>query len=122
MAQTAPVSDPKDMHAKFVALFNAGDVDGLMSLYEPEAVMNPSPGKEVRGTEAIGAALNGFLGLGGQIAIDTLVVFEGPGGIAMTHGAWKLTGGSMELSGKTAEVLRRQADGRWLYIIDNPWV
>ena len=27
----------------------------------------------------------------------------------------------VELSGITAEVARRQPDGRWLYVIDNPY-
>jgi ketosteroid isomerase-like protein len=93
----------------------------MLSLYEPDAVLNPTPEGPVRGKEAIRAALNGFLELGGKMAITTLAVFEGPDGIAMSHGEWSLKGESVELAGKTAEVLRRQADGRWLYLIDNPW-
>jgi ketosteroid isomerase-like protein len=111
----------KDMHTKFTALFNAGDIEGLLALYEPDATLNPSPEGPVRGKDAIRAALQGFLALGGKISIQTLSTFEGPGGIGLTHGEWTLKGGSMELAGKTAEVLRRQPDGTWLYVIDNPW-
>ncbi len=109
------------MHAKFELLFNAGDVEGLLDLYEPEAILIPSPEGPVRGRDGIRAALAGFLALGGRITIATRAVFEGPDGIALTHGDWSLQGGTTELAGKTAEVLRRRPDGRWLYIIDNPW-
>ena len=109
------------MHAKFESLFNAGDVEGLLGLYEPDAILNPSPEGPVRGHEAIGAALKGFLAIGGKMTVTTRSVFEGPDGIALTHGEWSLTGGSKDLAGNTAEVLRRQPDGRWLYVIDNPW-
>jgi ketosteroid isomerase-like protein len=113
--------DLNDLHAKFSALFNAGDIDGLVALYEPDATLNASPDGPIRGHEAIRAALNGFLALGGKMSIKTVAAFEGPGGIALTQGEWELKGGSMELKGKTAEVLRQQADGTWRYVIDNPW-
>jgi ketosteroid isomerase-like protein len=108
------------MHALFTSLFNAGDLDRLVALYEPQAVLIPGP-EPVRGTDAIRTALRGFLDLGGSISIRTTAVFEGPG-IALLHGEWSLNGGTTELAGKSAEVLRRQPDGRWLYVVDNPWV
>jgi ketosteroid isomerase-like protein len=108
------------MHAKFEALFNAGDLEGLVALYEPDAILNPSPDRTARGTAAIRATMQEFLALGGKIRIITTAVFEGSG-IALTHGDWALTGGNVELAGKTAEVLRQQPDGQWLYVIDNPW-
>ena len=93
-----------------------------VGLYEADAVLHPSPGETVHGKDAIRASLNGFLSIGGEFSLTTLATFEGPDGVALTHGAWELKGGSADLGGKTAEVLRRQPDGRWLYIIDNPWV
>jgi ketosteroid isomerase-like protein len=122
MAETAGVFELRDLHATFASLFNAGDVEGLVGLYEADAVLHPSPGETVHGKDAIRASLNGFLSIGGEFSLTTLATFEGPDGVALTHGAWELKGGSADLGGKTAEVLRRQPDGRWLYIIDNPWV
>jgi ketosteroid isomerase-like protein len=40
---------------------------------------------------------------------------------------WTLTGGTdpdgnpVELSGRATEVLRRQDNGSWLVVIDDPW-
>ncbi len=108
------------MHTQFQSLFNAGDLNGLVALYEPDAVLNLPQGT-VRGHAAIREALNGFLSVGGKVSLTEAGVLEGPGGIALTHCTWKLTGGSVELGGKTAEVPRRQPDGNWLYLIDNPY-
>ena len=122
MTESAIALNVRDMHARFESLFNSGDIEGLLDLYEPYAILHPSPGQAVTGKEAIRTALSGFIGLGGKITVTTLTVFERGDGIALTHGEWSLKGGSTELAGKTAEVLRCQPDGRWLYIIDNPWV
>ena len=48
------------------------------------------------------------------------------GDIALLCAQWHLTGTgpdgqSVVLNGKTAEVVQRQPDGRWLYLIDNPY-
>jgi ketosteroid isomerase-like protein len=47
------------------------------------------------------------------------------GNIALLHAQWHLTGTGPDgqpvaLSGRTAEVVQQQPDGRWLYLIDNP--
>src|SRR5688572_3944876 len=120
---TKPFGAPavRDMHATFESLFNARDVDGLVALYEPDAILNASPEAPATGKDSIRAAIQAFLAIGDTIRITTRSVFEAEG-IALTHGDWTLKGGTTELTGKTAEVLRRQPDGRWLYVIDNPWV
>ncbi len=47
------------------------------------------------------------------------------GDIAVTGGTWSLTGTdadgeALEMSGRSVEVVRRQADGTWLFAIDLP--
>jgi ketosteroid isomerase-like protein len=46
------------------------------------------------------------------------------GDIALVTGDWSLTGkgsdGDVKMSGTYADVMRRQADGSWLFAIDNP--
>ena len=48
------------------------------------------------------------------------------GGLALVTGAWSFAGTGPEgqpvrLTGRNADVLRRQSDGSWQFVIDNPW-
>lgn len=42
------------------------------------------------------------------------------------HEMWTLTGAGpdgkpVQMSGMSSDILRRQSDGKWLIIVDNPW-
>jgi uncharacterized protein (TIGR02246 family) len=120
-----PVQRAEDMYGAFAAAFNAGDLDALVALYEPDAILIPEPGRTVRGHAAIREELQAFLALKGTMTIQPLSIIP-TGDLALTHGQWTLSaigpdGRPLTLGGKTAEVLRRQPDGTWLHAIDNPY-
>jgi uncharacterized protein (TIGR02246 family) len=121
-----PASEPEQMHGLFEEAFNAGDLKALMALYEPDAALVPQPGALAEGTDAIRESLRWFLDRGGRITLDTKLVVR-VGDLAYLSNRWSLTGATMpdgspaELGAVTAEVARRQADGGWLYVIDNAW-
>jgi ketosteroid isomerase-like protein len=50
---------PEQIHRVFEERFNAGDLDGLMELYEPEAALIAQPGSVAHGSEQARAALQG---------------------------------------------------------------
>ncbi|MCC6196607.1 MAG: DUF4440 domain-containing protein, partial [Burkholderiales bacterium] len=56
---------PDDVHPLFARYFAEADMAGLISLYEPDAVLLPQPGAVARGHAAIREALNGFLAMKG---------------------------------------------------------
>jgi uncharacterized protein (TIGR02246 family) len=116
---------PEEMHEAFKARFNEGDLEGLVALYERNGKMVPQPGREVQGREAIRLALQEFLAMKPRIEMATRYVLEA-GDTAVLSGQWKLTGRgpdgtAMEMTGRSVEVLRRQADGTWLFVLDHPF-
>jgi uncharacterized protein (TIGR02246 family) len=116
---------PEQVHRVFEDTFNAGDIDGLLQLYESDAALIAQPGSVAHGSEQIRAALQGFLALKGRITLDTKLVF-GVGDLAYLSNTWSLKGtgpdgNPVSLGATTAEVARRQADGSWRYVIDNAW-
>lgn len=121
-----PISEPEQMHGLFEQAFNAGDIEGLMALYEPDAALVPQPGAIAEGSAAIRDSLRWFLDRGGRISLDTRLVLR-VGDLAYLANRWSLTGGTMpdgspaELGATTAEVARLQPDGTWLHVIDNAW-
>ena len=121
-----PATEPEQMHELFEQAFNAGDIEALMTLYEPDAALIPQPGVTAEGSAAIRESLNWFLDRRGQITLDTKLVVR-VGDLAYLSNRWSLSGGTMpdgspaELGATTAELARRQPDGSWLYVIDNAW-
>ena len=121
-----PARTPQEAHTLFVEAFNAGDLDALFSLYEPDAVTLPGPDKPpVAGAQAIREALEGYLALKAKIELETKFVMEAAG-LALLRSVWRMTGTDpegkpFEMSHSGTEVVRRQPDGTWRYILDHPF-
>ena len=120
-----PAATPEQIHRVFEDTFNAGDLDGLMELYEANAALIAEPGSVAHGSDQVRAALQGFLALKGRITLDTKLTFT-VGDLAYLSNTWSLSGtgpdsNPVTLGATTAEVARRQADGTWRYVIDNAW-
>jgi len=116
---------PEDAHRLFEKAFNSADLDALMALYEPEAVTFDSRGQLVEGTQAIREALQGFLAWKPQIKLETKSAIQ-VGDLALLRGEWQMKGTGpdgkpVEIGHNSSEVVRRQADGTWCYIIDHPF-
>jgi uncharacterized protein (TIGR02246 family) len=106
---------PEDITRLFVDRANAGDADGLAELYEPDAVMAFPPGEETVGRAAIKAVLEAMLEHGpAEFPHEERLPTLRLGDIALT--ATKPQDGT----GGRAQVVRRQADGTWLRILDRP--
>ena len=56
-----PAHTPEEIDSLFAQALNAGNVDALVALYEPQASLMPSPGTLVAGTAAIREALAAFV-------------------------------------------------------------
>jgi uncharacterized protein (TIGR02246 family) len=119
------VQKPDDMNAAFADAYNSGDVERLLALYEPEAVLAPQPGLRAVGLDQIREALTELLALAGEMTSRNSYCMQ-VGDLALLQGEWHLSfvgpaDVRVDLSSRSAEVVRRQADGSWLYVIDHPF-
>ena len=112
--------EPSHLHAQVEKAFNDGDVDALVELYEPDARMMRDNGTVAVGTDEIRDIWAGFVAMGGRLSLTTRFALES-GDIALLSNSWTYEGEGMAFSSTTAEVARRQGDGSWLYVIDNPY-
>jgi len=110
-----PALDPEDLARFFVVRANAGDVDGLVALYEPDALLAGPAGQIMIGAEAIRDFYAGLLA-----TRPTFVA--GQQRPALRRGDIALTSSRLVNGRVTAEVARRQPDGTWLWAIDQPAV
>jgi ketosteroid isomerase-like protein len=108
-----PARDPLDLARLLVARELAGDVDGMAELYEPDAVLDCGGGKLARGRQAIRTFYAGLVAAGRKFDLGDQRAAMLSGGLALT--STRLPNGTV-----TAEVARRQADGTWLWVIDQP--
>ncbi len=119
-----PAMKPVELDQMFGEALNSGNLEALLALYEPDASFNPEPGQEVHGTDAIRQALEGFLAMNPRMTLETKTLAQ-TADVALCTAKWHLTGsgpdGPMELGGQSVEVVRKQSDGSWLFIIDNPF-
>lgn len=120
-----PTKIPEEVQNLWAKNFNAGDIDGLVALFEADAVFMHQPGQTVSGLAAIREALKGWLAL--KLKCDlTFQMAIKSGNIALLFARWALKGTGpdgkeISLSGQTSDVVRLQADGSWLFVIDNPF-
>lgn len=110
---------------QLVDAINSGNIEAALALYEPQATLVAAPGKLATGKDALRQALAGFVALKPVLRSLSHQVVEA-GDIALYCSAWTLKGAApdgtaVEMSGKSTDVLRRQADGNWLIAVDNPW-
>ena len=111
------LSTPERATLALVSLLEAGDLDGIVDLYEEGAVFVDLDG-EVRG-DGIREAHRGFRDEGNRLILRRSVVYEA-NEIALVHWDWEVAlGDGSSIEGVSAEVLRRQPDGDWKFVIDN---
>ena len=104
---------PEDLDRLFLQRANAGDVDGVVDLYEPQAVLAFPPDRLAVGTDAIRAVYAELLA--GQPR------FDGKIRPAIRNGDIAVTS-TTRAGNATVEVAHRQPDGTWLWLIDQPSV
>jgi uncharacterized protein (TIGR02246 family) len=114
------VTEPAQINERFAARFNERDVDALLELYDPDGSVVEPDGSVSIGTEAILAHLERLVGLSGRMVStnrSSIIV----GDIALVTAEWHIADSTVgDLSGRSAEVLRRRSDGSWVYVIDQP--
>ena len=114
---------PEHLHTRFRAAFNRHDLDEVVSLYEVDAVLIGS-GSPAVGQAGIRAVYQRVFAAQPTIELETLGVNR-VADLAMLHGKWRIRNAGSEaqtIEGRSTEVARLQPDGRWLFVIDNPFV
>jgi ketosteroid isomerase-like protein len=116
---------PEQVLEAIVEGINSGNLESLMPLYESEAAFATQPGSLAHGAGGIREALSGFISLKGKLDLEVTRVLEA-GDLALVIGVWSFDGTGpdgepVHLEARNADVLRRQPDGTWRFVIDNPW-
>ena len=118
-----PARKPEECDLLLAEALNAGDLEAAVALYEPNTSFVRQPGQVVSGRAAVREVMQGFLAVKPQLKIEVQTTQSGD--VALLRSKWSLAGTGPDgkpvaMLGNGTEVVRRQADGSWLFVIDNP--
>ena len=117
---------PEDLLNSQVEEFNKGNINFLMTLSEKDACFTSESGQVVNDLESIRKNLNDFINMGPRLVARVKSVIHASD-LALLITEWSITGTKstdgtpINLTGRGTIILRRQSDGTWLMVIENPW-
>ncbi len=126
-AGLSPVDEARirAVDSAFAAAANAGDAEAVAAVYASDGALLAPNLPPQRGRAAIRAFWGGFLdayNVRFEVASDTI---EGRGDLAYNRGHYRFTavpkaksGPGVADEGKFIEILRKQPDGSWKYVVD----
>ena len=121
-----PAYKPEECDLLIFEAIKAKDLEAAVALYEPNATFFLESGEVATGQTAIREALRGWMELEDPIFTTELKAFlSADRDLAMLRGSWSAIakgpdGKPSKISGKNVEVVRRQPDGTWRFVIDHP--
>ena len=120
-----PAHAPEEVAQLWAESLTAGNLEALVELYEPDATLVAQPGEVVTGVEAIREVLSALLAVEPTFNLEARKVLQ-TGDLALSFADWTLSGTgpkgeAIQMAAQTSDVLRRQADGTWCFVIDNPF-
>lgn len=124
MATRVPMT-PEAVDTLFGEHLNAGDLDALTALYESSGTLVVEDGAPRVGHSEIRRYFEGLADAGMTIQLKVVKVIRAGDDLAALYNDWTatLTGPDAEqteITGRAIEIVRRQADGSWRFIIDDP--
>lgn len=105
---------PEDITRLIVERVNAGDAEGVATLYAEDAVMAFPPGERTQGREAIRRVYESLIEQGVRFEPEEPLPTLQLGDLAVTATPTR------DQAGVRAQVARRREDGSWVRILDRP--
>ena|SRR5258705_9911599 len=114
-----PARNPEEICSLFKQYMAEGDIDGLLSVYDPEVVFLNQAGELIKGKQELKQELTRFAAARARFDFNIAQVIQS-GDIALMHTRWNVSG-PQQISVYAIEVARRQPDGTWRWLIGDPF-
>lgn len=116
---------PEDCDRLFAEHVNAGRLDELVALYEPTAVLLGVDRQQAVGPAAIRAALGALIETRAVMRMNVVRSVRAGDDLAVLYNHWSMEangpgGAPVTMTGRAIEVVRRQPDGTWRFVVDDP--
>jgi ketosteroid isomerase-like protein len=125
------IAAARGVDQRFVAAYNRGDVEGVMSNYwnSPDLVVYSPVALQAKGWDAVRAGMaQGLAGSSGARLELTESHYQVAGDVVICWGTWRMNvpsanGFALVVEGRYSDV-KAQRNGRWVFIMDHasiPW-
>ena len=114
-----PAKSPEEICSLFQQYMSEGDIDGVLSVYDSEAVILDKSGKVKKGEEGLRQNLAPFAAAKARFDFTINQVIQ-TGDIALMHTKWNVSG-PHTMTVHAIEVARRQPNGTWRWLIGDPF-
>ncbi len=120
-----PARAPEDCDRLFTESVNAGEVEGVLALYEGDGSFVQRDGGVATGRLEIRKVIARLMAMQPILRSKVVKVVRSGEDLAVLYNDWSMSakgrdGERIERTGKAIEVVHRQADGTWLFAIDDP--
>jgi uncharacterized protein (TIGR02246 family) len=121
-----PADTPDDIHRLFAQSINAADALSAAALFEDDAILVSTPEHIIKGKAAILDGLMNFVSIRPKLTLNAARVVRN-GDIALLYSDWTISStnpdGTVSIADvRPTHVARRQSDGTWRIVIDDPSV
>ena len=121
-----PAQKPEECDLLLLKALEQGDLDAAVAMYESNATFVVSTDQMVTGQAAIREVMQGFIAAKATFNVEAVTaVPSSDGSVAVTRVKGSSTspgpdGQPVTTPLHSVEVVRKQPDGTWLFIIDDP--
>jgi uncharacterized protein (TIGR02246 family) len=112
-------TSPEQICHLFQQYMAEGDIEALLSIYDPEAVFLNRSGEVKQGRQGLREELAPFAAVKAIFDFSIKQIIQS-GDIALMHTQWKVSS-PQQMSVHAIEVARRQPDGTWRWLIGDPF-
>jgi uncharacterized protein (TIGR02246 family) len=114
-----PANSPEDICRLFQQYMAAGDLDALLSVFDPEAVLVNGSGEVKQGRDGLRQELAPLAAMKTRVAFSNKQVIQS-GDVALMHTEWRVSF-PLPVSVSAIAVACRQPDGTWRWLIGDPF-
>jgi uncharacterized protein (TIGR02246 family) len=124
MSESFPLpTEPEGVVPSLIERLNSGKVSALIEMFDPKCVFVEDDGRTVTGHADIAVRLERFVKPGVPLVTEMRHVFVADDIAQLVYDWWidgtGRDGKEVHLKGTACDIVRRGADGRWRFIIDN---
>jgi ketosteroid isomerase-like protein len=114
-----PAMSPEEICSLFQQYMAEGDIEAVLSLYDPEAVFLNQSREITKGRHGLRQELAPLVAMRARFNFIIKQVIQ-TGAIALMHTEWTVSG-PQPMKVYAIEVARRQQDGTWRWLIGDPF-